>query len=99
MDLSFMSSIACRTFGPRLLQFGAEKEGREAPVRSRLSLLTVCLELGRRGGRGQYSSYQGGGGREEGGALWIFRTTWICCILVSSSSDMELRSSQIEPLL
>ena len=96
MDLIFISSIAKRTFGARLLQFGAEKEGREAPVRSLLSLLTVCLELGRRGGRGQYSSYQGGGGREEVGGHLVFRTTSIQCTVVSSSCS---RSSLREALL
>ena len=64
--LIFMSSIKFLTLGPRLRQFGAEKVGREAPVSSLLSLLTVCLELGSCGGRGVYSSYQGGGkGMEE----------------------------------
>ena len=79
-----------------LLQLGAENEGREAPVRRRLSLLTVCLELGRRGGRGQYSSYQGGGGREEGGGHLVFRTTSIKFTVVSSSCS---RSSLREALL
>ena len=51
--------------GPRLLQLGAEKDGREELVRSLLSLLTTRLELGSSRGRGVYSSYQGGGGGEE----------------------------------
>ena len=67
----FMSSIVFLILGPRLRQFGAENEGREAPVSSLLSLLTVCLELGSWGGRGVYSSYHGGGGGEE--REWVGR--------------------------
>ena len=62
-----------------LRQFGAEKAGSEAPVRSLLSLLTVCLELGSCGWRGVYSSYQGGGGgkvREKTGR-WVLEITEI----------------------
>ena len=74
-----MSSIMFLIFGPMLLQLGAEKEGREELVRSLLSLLMVCLELGSCGGRGVYSSNQGGGvvEWEEGGTRRIFVMTGI----------------------
>ena len=60
-----MSSITFWILGPILRQFGAENTGKQALVRSLLSLLMVRLELGGCGGRGVYSSYQGGGGGEE----------------------------------
>ena len=53
-----------------LLQFGAEKEGREAAVRSLLSRLIVFLVDGRSVGRRWYSSCHGGGeGWEARGIL------------------------------
>ena len=64
--------------GKMLLQFGAEKEGREALVRSLLSLLIVCLTVGRWEGRGVYSSYQGGGRREGEETLLTPKITSIC---------------------
>ena len=56
-----------------LLQLGAEKTGRDALVRSLLSLRTVCLELGSDWGRGMYYSYQGGAGQGEwaGWGVWL----------------------------
>ena len=101
MDLSFISSIILFNFGPILLQFGAEKAGREAPVRSLLSLLTVCLVDGGSRGRRLYSSCHGGG---EGWAVgWHLPVTtgigrWV--VLTSLSSvRMDVRESQQELFL
>ena len=61
IDLIFISSKIFLNFGAKLLQFGAEKTGKDAPVSSLLSLLIVFLVDGRLRGLGTYSSCQAGG--------------------------------------